>query len=221
MIRHAVQDVAAFYGRRIGDELADSAVDNVDLKATIVHGCLRPRSPQPRQGIANGPAVLVLWRGFTWTLEGSPKKNFKLSAKAILEREKNATRTSARPRRSILRADTICDRPARTAAAGRFDRQLVADVDRSLCDRRQRFNTPVGSDQLIAAEFAWVAAVDRIRLIGTSSLRQNRKLELLEKLKPADHAVSSSVLDVSARASSNAKTRVTSPAAADHKPRGR
>jgi hypothetical protein len=34
MIRHAVQDVAAFYGRRIGDELADSAVDNVDLKAT-------------------------------------------------------------------------------------------------------------------------------------------------------------------------------------------
>ncbi len=32
--------------------------------------------------------MLVLWRGFTWTLEGSPKKNFKLSAKAILEHEK-------------------------------------------------------------------------------------------------------------------------------------
>ena len=38
-------------------------------------------------GIANGPAVLALWRGFAWTTEGSPKKSFKLRPDAILEAE--------------------------------------------------------------------------------------------------------------------------------------
>lgn len=38
-------------------------------------------------GIAIGPAVLVLWRGFAWTRKGSPKKNFELSADMIFESE--------------------------------------------------------------------------------------------------------------------------------------
>jgi len=44
-------------------------------------------------GIAAGPAVLVLWRGFAWTSEGSPKKRFQLSAKMILETEKQLRET--------------------------------------------------------------------------------------------------------------------------------
>lgn len=39
-------------------------------------------------GRAVGPAALVLWRGFAWTPEGSPKKRFVLSAEEILERER-------------------------------------------------------------------------------------------------------------------------------------
>jgi hypothetical protein len=38
---------------------------------------------QREQGIANGPAVLALWRGFAWTESGSPKSGFRLTAKTI------------------------------------------------------------------------------------------------------------------------------------------
>lgn len=36
------------------------------------------------KGIANGPVVLALWRGFAWTAQGSPKKKFKLTADKIM-----------------------------------------------------------------------------------------------------------------------------------------
>ncbi len=42
---------------------------------------------QRMQGIANGPAVLALWRGFAWNRSGSPKRKFSLSAKMILDAE--------------------------------------------------------------------------------------------------------------------------------------
>ena len=37
------------------------------------------------KGIARGPSVLFLWRGFAWTPQGSPKKKFTLSAELILQ----------------------------------------------------------------------------------------------------------------------------------------
>ena len=39
------------------------------------------------QGVASGPAVLVLWRRFAWHPEGAPKKGYTLEAAAILEAE--------------------------------------------------------------------------------------------------------------------------------------
>ena len=39
------------------------------------------------QGIANGPAVLALWRAFAWTANGSPKKGFRLKAEMIIDAE--------------------------------------------------------------------------------------------------------------------------------------
>ncbi len=36
------------------------------------------------KGVANGPSVLALWRGFAWTAQGSPKKNFMLTADKIM-----------------------------------------------------------------------------------------------------------------------------------------
>jgi hypothetical protein len=39
------------------------------------------------QGIASGPAVLALWRGFAWNEYGSPKQGFRLKAESILDAE--------------------------------------------------------------------------------------------------------------------------------------
>lgn len=42
---------------------------------------------QREKGIANGPAVLGLWRGFAWNEAGSPKQGFRLKAHLIIEAE--------------------------------------------------------------------------------------------------------------------------------------
>lgn len=42
---------------------------------------------QREKGIANGPAVLALWRGFAWNESGSPKHGFRLTAKMIVAAE--------------------------------------------------------------------------------------------------------------------------------------
>lgn len=39
------------------------------------------------RGIANGPAVLALWRGFAWNRFGSPKTKFQLTATLIINAE--------------------------------------------------------------------------------------------------------------------------------------
>lgn len=43
---------------------------------------------QRMKGIANGPAVLSLWRGFAWTKAGSPKSGFRLTADLIIDAER-------------------------------------------------------------------------------------------------------------------------------------
>lgn len=42
---------------------------------------------QREKGIANGPAVLALWRGFAWNESGSPKQGFRLKAETIVAAE--------------------------------------------------------------------------------------------------------------------------------------
>ena len=42
---------------------------------------------QREKGIANGPAVLALWRGFAWNETGSPKHGFRLKVSLIVEAE--------------------------------------------------------------------------------------------------------------------------------------
>ena len=40
------------------------------------------------KGIAEGPAVLALWRSFAWNEAGSPKDGFRLKAELITASEK-------------------------------------------------------------------------------------------------------------------------------------
>jgi hypothetical protein len=48
---------------------------------------------QRLKGIANGPAILVLWRGFAWSEAGSPKKKFRLKEDVIVNAEKRMIET--------------------------------------------------------------------------------------------------------------------------------
>lgn len=42
---------------------------------------------QREKGIANGPAILALWRGFAWNESGSPRQGFRLHATTIVDAE--------------------------------------------------------------------------------------------------------------------------------------
>lgn len=43
--------------------------------------------PLREKGIANGPAVLALWRAFAWNESGSPRHDFRLEAESIIAAE--------------------------------------------------------------------------------------------------------------------------------------
>ena len=42
---------------------------------------------QRLNAIANGPAVLALWRRFAWNTTGSPKPRFRLNSRMIIDAE--------------------------------------------------------------------------------------------------------------------------------------
>ncbi|MEM8670953.1 MAG: hypothetical protein AAGG48_25720 [Planctomycetota bacterium] len=70
-----------------GKDVADLLVDRLIYEdaSLLAYGYdLRQRE----KGIANGPAVLALWRGFAWDESGSPKRNFKLTAKSFVDSER-------------------------------------------------------------------------------------------------------------------------------------
>jgi hypothetical protein len=81
----AVKQVALDIERNVSDEEAEVLVEALREPAALVaygYDLLRRID-----GVAEGPATLALWRGFAWTLEGSPKKGFELDAAAILAAE--------------------------------------------------------------------------------------------------------------------------------------
>lgn len=83
-----VRDTAAEHRVNLTEAEVDAIVDDPHLKemvslVTYGHDLLRRM-----KGITTGPAVLSLWRGFAWTEAGSPKKDFRLEADAILDGEK-------------------------------------------------------------------------------------------------------------------------------------
>lgn len=76
--------VAAEYQRSIPDSVFETSLKQ---RETFVDASLVAYGvdlTERELGIANGPAVLALWRGFAWNELGSPKPRFQLSAAAIL-----------------------------------------------------------------------------------------------------------------------------------------
>ena len=66
---------------------------------------------QREKGIANGPAVLALWRGFAWNESGSPKQGFRLKAEMIVDAENRllALLQNLGQNRSTTHAAEQCD----------------------------------------------------------------------------------------------------------------
>lgn len=87
----AVQNIAAAHDTFLTDNAVEAIVDDPDLRETVSLVTYAVDLLGRVKGIATGPAVLVLWRGFAWNREGSPKKSFKLSSDAIVASEQQLT----------------------------------------------------------------------------------------------------------------------------------
>ncbi len=83
----AIENLAAARGRSIAEaDLIDLLQDRTVFESAslLAYGV---DLTQRVKGIANGPAVLALWRGFAWNEAGSPKPGFRLDADLIIAAE--------------------------------------------------------------------------------------------------------------------------------------
>lgn len=85
MKRSALRRLALSLDVRLDDEAIENIVNDPELRETISLFTYAEDLFDRLKGVASGPAVLALWRGFAWTKLGSPKKKFQLTADVILE----------------------------------------------------------------------------------------------------------------------------------------
>ena len=82
-----LEELALEAGIVFREEFANSILGNetnrLDASTSAYASALLDRI----KGFSDGPAVLALWRDFSWTRSGAPIRNFKLSAEQILDAE--------------------------------------------------------------------------------------------------------------------------------------
>jgi len=83
--RRMLQDLAADKGAILGDEPARQLMADPALREPIGLCTYASDLLQRLEGSSQGAASLALWRSFAWTIEGSPKHGFQLSADSIFE----------------------------------------------------------------------------------------------------------------------------------------
>jgi hypothetical protein len=89
MRRQCLDTLACELEILVSDEQLTELLDHIELREAIglcsyAHDLLRRL-----EGIAVGPASLVLWRSFAWTALGSPKQDFVLSADDVMSAEQH------------------------------------------------------------------------------------------------------------------------------------
>lgn len=67
------------------DEAVDVLLDDPELREALALAAYGEDLLRRLQGKSYGATTLVLWRRFAWVPEGSPKKEFVLSAEALLK----------------------------------------------------------------------------------------------------------------------------------------
>lgn len=84
---NALLNLAAAHRINVSEKDITESLDDRQTSedaSLLAYGC---DLVQRVKGIANGPAVLALWRGFAWNESGSPKHEFRLKAKLIVDAE--------------------------------------------------------------------------------------------------------------------------------------
>jgi hypothetical protein len=84
MKRGFVRKLASSTHLSVSDEAVDQLLRDPELREAVALATYADDLLQRLNGIAVGPATLVLWRNFAWTSQGSPKKDFALSTEAIM-----------------------------------------------------------------------------------------------------------------------------------------
>jgi hypothetical protein len=82
--RALVRKLALHTSSSIFEDAVDEVLRDPSLKEAVGLTTYADDLLQRLNGIAVGPATLVLWRSFAWTQQGSPKKGFVLSSDAIM-----------------------------------------------------------------------------------------------------------------------------------------
>ena len=80
-----LKQLALETGRELSESWIESLLEDEDLREDLALCAYAFDLLKRLKGVGRGPGTLVLWRQFAWTRQGSPKSNFRLSARAILE----------------------------------------------------------------------------------------------------------------------------------------
>lgn len=83
----ALHALAAENDHQLDDDAAERLLDDRSLREPLSLVAYGRDLLERLRGRTEGAATLVLWRGFAWTKEGSPRKDFTLDADAILAAE--------------------------------------------------------------------------------------------------------------------------------------
>ncbi len=84
---NAVQSLIHEEGLTISADVIEEFVDADEQRASTALLAYGADLLSRLEGNSVGPSTLVLWRGFAWTAEGSPTKDFELSAGLIVDAE--------------------------------------------------------------------------------------------------------------------------------------
>lgn len=85
--RHAVLNLAAGHQLQVREAEIDKLLQQAPVREQASLYAYALDMLQRQQGIANGAAVLALWRDFAWNEHGSPKPRFQLKAENLIQAE--------------------------------------------------------------------------------------------------------------------------------------
>ena len=86
--RATIHNIAAEHDVVLTEENINAMADDPSLREVVSLVTYGYDLLRRMKGIATGPAVLALWRGFAWLETGSPRHGFQLEVDAILDGEK-------------------------------------------------------------------------------------------------------------------------------------
>ena len=85
--REAVLQLANDMDIAINDQALESILEDAELRESLALLTYARELLRRCGGAGSGPEALALWRQFAWKPEGSPRKDFKLSAQMMLDAE--------------------------------------------------------------------------------------------------------------------------------------